>query len=57
MTFYIQMKSDDHPLETVSECETRREALYEVKEYRMSDHSAHYYVSTRPCRAWKEKGQ
>ena len=48
---YIQRK-DAHQLETVDEFETRKEALTMLKEYRISDHSAEYYLSSRPCKAW-----
>lgn len=41
--------------ETASECATRKIARYELGEYRMSDSSAHYYLSTRACKAWRTK--
>jgi hypothetical protein len=50
---YIQRKGDGQ-LETVDEFETLKEAKAMLKEYRMSDSSAHYYTSSRPCTAWKE---
>jgi len=50
---YIQRKSST--LETVDEFETRKEALAMLKEYRLGDRSAMYYLSTRPCRAWSIK--
>jgi len=49
---YIQRK-DGKQLETVDQFETRKEAREMVKEYRMSDPSAHYYISSRPCKDWK----
>lgn len=52
--FYIQRK-DDRYLETVDEFETRKEALDMLAEYRLSDRSAHYYLSTRPCRDWTDR--
>ena len=47
---YIQRRSST--LETVDEFETRKEALAMLKEYRLADRSATYYLSTRPCKAW-----
>ena len=49
---YIQRK-DSNGLETVDEFATYREALEMVKEYRISDYSAEYYVSSRACKDWK----
>ena len=51
---YIQRK-DKNGLETVDEFETRQEAKAMLSEYRMSDPYAHYYISNRPCKDWKEK--
>lgn len=50
---YIQRKSSI--LETVDEFETRREAKAALIEYKLADPSAFYYLSTRPCRAWRLK--
>jgi hypothetical protein len=52
MTIYIQRK-DSNGLETVDQFETRKEARAMVKEYALSDPSATYYTSARPCRHWK----
>ena len=52
---YIQRKSQGYPLETVDEYETMKEARAMVKEYRLADTSATYYVSSRPCKAWREE--
>ena len=41
-------------LETVDEFPSRREAREMLAEYRMADPSAHYYLSTRCCKAWRE---
>ena len=49
---YIQRK-DPNGLETVDEFDTYKEAREMVKEYRMSDRSAEFYISTRPCNDWK----
>lgn len=53
---YIQRK-DSRYLETVDEFETRKEARAMLAEYRMSDQSAHFYLSSRPCKDWREKDQ
>lgn len=50
---YVQREGDGH-LETVDEFDTFKEASAMLKEYRMSDPSAHYYLSSRACKAWKE---
>lgn len=50
---YIQRK-DANYLETVDEFQTMKEAREMLKEYRMSDNSAHYYISQRPCKNWKK---
>lgn len=49
---YIQLKSN-FGLETVDEFETRKEARAMLTEYRMSDSSGYYYISSRPCKGWK----
>ena len=54
MKTYIQRK-DGKYLETVDEFDTRKEALAMLAEYRFSDQSAHYYLSTRPCKNWREE--
>jgi hypothetical protein len=51
---YIQRK-DQNGLETVDEFDTAKEARTMVKEYRTSDRSAHYYVSSRACKQWRNK--
>ena len=52
--YYIQRKQG-RSLETVDEFSTHKEAKDMVKEYRISDYSAEYYVSSRACKSWKEK--
>lgn len=49
---YIQRK-DSNYLETVDQFQTAKEARAMLKEYRLSDPYAYYYISTRPCKAWK----
>lgn len=53
MTIYIQRLGQGQR-ETVDEFETRKEARAVLTEYRMSDPSAHYYLSQRPCKDWKK---
>lgn len=55
VTYYIQCKRSDSPLETVDEFPTKKEALAMIIEYRMADRTAHHYISTRCCKDWKEK--
>lgn len=40
-------------LETVDENADPKEAARLVAEYRLSDPSAQYYLSSRPCKGWK----
>lgn len=54
MKTYIQRKGDGH-LETVNEFDTRKEARAMLAEYRVSDPTAHFYLSSRPCKAWKDR--
>lgn len=53
---YIQRKGGGY-LETVDEFETHKEARAMLAEYRMSDPSAYYYISSRACRDWRESKQ
>lgn len=48
---YIQRK-DSHILETVDQFETVKEARRMLIEYRISDTSASYYISSRACKNW-----
>ena len=50
---YIQRK-DRNYLETVDEFKTYKEAFAMLREYRLSDNTAFYYVSQRPCKDWKK---
>jgi hypothetical protein len=54
-TVYIQRKGDGY-LETVDEIEvTRSSQVFELlREYRMSDPTADYYSSQRPCNDWRD---
>ena len=49
---YIQRR-DRYGLETVDEFTTRKEARAMLSEYRMSDPSANFYLSTRACKGWR----
>ena len=50
---YIQRADPQHnELETVDQFETFKEALAMLKEYRLSDRSAYYYISQRACKDW-----
>ncbi len=51
---YIKRK-DARQLETVDEFDTYKEAHAMLTEYRMSDPAANYYISSRPCKAWREE--
>ena len=50
---YINRKDDYKNFETVDEFEFRKEAIKMLKEYRLSDKSAYYYMSQRPCKDWQ----
>jgi len=53
--FYIQRRSINHNyLETVDEFDSRTEASKMLHEYQLSDYSAHYYISARCCKAWRD---
>ena len=52
---YIQ-RNGQGLLETVDEFETAKETRAMLSEYRLSDPSSHYYISTRPCKDWANKG-
>jgi len=48
---YIQRKEGSE-LETVDEFETLKEARAILKEYTISDYSAHYYTTRGACKDW-----
>ena len=48
---YIQLRRNGL-LETVDQFETSKEARTMLKEYRLSDPSGYYYISSRACHAW-----
>lgn len=53
MKIYIQRR-DGRQLETVDEFESHKEAIEIVKEYRISDPTAKFYLSSRPCKDWSK---
>jgi len=54
--YYIQRK-DGRELETVDEFTTHKEAREMMQEYQLGDSAADYYISQKPCKAWREAGQ
>jgi len=52
---YIQRFDGEAGLETVDEFTTMKEARDMLKEYQMSDASAHYYTSSRACKDWSDR--
>jgi len=55
---YINRIDDKGNLETVDQFnQGRRYAKEMLKEYRLSDLSAYYYMSQKPCKAWMEESQ
>ena len=50
---YIQRKGNGY-FETVDQFSTRKEARAMLAEYRMSDPTAHFYLSSRACKGWNE---
>lgn len=50
---YINRKGGGYR-ETVDQFDTHKEARAMVKEYRMSEPGAEYYVSSRACKGWKD---
>ena len=52
---YINRKDNYGNLETVDQFnQSRKYAKEMLKEYRLSDPSAYYYMSQKPCKAWQE---
>lgn len=51
--YYVQRR-DGRNLETVDQFDTRRKALAMLAEYRMSDPTAVFYLSRRPCAGWND---
>jgi hypothetical protein len=48
---YIQRRGGGY-LETVDQFTTYKEARAMLAEYRMSDPTAHFYISSRACKGW-----
>jgi hypothetical protein len=54
-TIYINRKDCYGNLETVDELtEGRKYAIEMLKDYRLCDRSAHYYMSQKACKNWLE---
>lgn len=54
MITYIQCYwGSKNTLETVDEFNTRKEATEMINEYRISDPSGTFYLSSRPCNNWR----
>ena len=55
---YINRIDDKGNPETVDQFnQGRRYAIEMLKEYRLSDLSAYYYMSQKPCKAWMEESK
>lgn len=52
MTYIQRRDNSTRQLETVDEFPTRQEARAMLTEYRTSDPSGSYYLSSRPCKEW-----
>lgn len=52
--YYVNRRGHGYT-ETVSECNSKKEAFAECREYRMSEPDAVYWVSPRPCKNWTEE--
>jgi len=50
----IHRRDSSRQLETVDQFDTIKEARAMLIEYRISDPSATYYMSRRPCNDWKQ---
>ena len=53
--FYINFKYANMPIETIEECETRKEAKYLLGEYTHGqwDTLSKYWISTRSTKEWR----
>ena len=54
MAVYINFKGGEGK-ETVDECDNRKEAEALLLDYRQSDPTGNYEISSRCCNNWKEK--
>jgi hypothetical protein len=50
---FINRRGDGY-LETVDQFDTRKGARAMLAEYRTADPSAEHYLSSRPCKGWKD---
>ena len=51
---YVNMKGS-HGIETVDEYKGFKEGKMLVREYRLSDPTNHYYLSSRSTKDWKKR--
>jgi len=57
--YYINYKDDNYTpaigygIETIDEAETRKEAIYLLREYRLS--GGNFYISKRATKEWYER--
>jgi ATP sulfurylase len=54
---YIQRKDSYGNFETVDQFKSHKEAESMLKEYRLSDQSAYYYISKRCSKDWQEEDE
>lgn len=52
---YVQRRKG-RQLQTVEAFEAKRHAVAALPAYRAADADATYYISNRPCRDWRAKG-
>ena len=51
---YVNLKNKGCSVETVDQFPLRREAIKAVKDFRLSDPTGNYYLSTRCTKDWRE---
>ena len=52
---YINYQYPGMPRETIDQFDTRHEALRMLTEYQLSDLTGRYWVSSRPCKSFREQ--
>lgn len=53
--YYINYKHETFGSETIDEAETRKEALYLLREYKICDASGKYKISKRATKEWYQR--
>ena len=55
--YYINFKYRNSFTETIDECETRKEAIFMLSEYRFvsGDTDSEFWISTRSTKEWRER--